>query len=251
MSCISLLSTVTMANSIRLFQFVQKFHRAIGINPSHSHRNHTSINFRSTIFQICATPYLFSSFAFLVLDATSLFDYGSGFFGFSTMFNILTIYLLFMRQSENTFKFIESCETFIATSKYYSGWFIIKSNAAYRFVIELRGNILFTGTHSVAIYRQIAGKIERFTKGFSGFICAELIFCIFAPMPYSIVRYYIYDMGAKSFYLFFPTWFVIFTIKLVVLIHHRIRWKCPRTISLWMNQVAIRLENSIGIFGGI
>lgn len=47
-----------------------------------------------------------------------MFDYGFTFYAFSCMINVIVIYLTFIRQSENTLKYIENCEQFIEKSKY-------------------------------------------------------------------------------------------------------------------------------------
>lgn len=61
--------------------------------------------------------FLLTSIAFLAFEATSMFDYGFGFFTLITMANATVIYILFIGQLENTFDFIENCEKFIGKSK--------------------------------------------------------------------------------------------------------------------------------------
>lgn len=70
-------------------------------------------------------------------------------------------------------------------------------------------HFLILGVDSIATYKKTIERIELFNKyflvimGFSGSIC------LFTPLPYSYARYYIYNMGERSFYLFAPAWFVI------------------------------------------
>lgn len=68
--------------------------------------------------------------------------------------------------------------------------------------------ILPTGVNSTVLYKEVIGKIEFFNKVFWNAICVEALICICAALPYTYVRYYIYDLGEDSFYLFCPCWYV-------------------------------------------
>lgn len=107
-----------MAGSVKYFQFVQKFHQIIGVYPSQSNQKHCSINWIQVIFLINSALFLFTTAAFILIEAKSMFDYGFTFYAFSCMINVIVIYLTFIRQSENTLKYIENCEQFIEKSKY-------------------------------------------------------------------------------------------------------------------------------------
>lgn len=107
-----------MAPSIRLFQFVQKFHQTIGIYPPRANQKRRSIHSKSIICLGFLAQFIVSTVVFLAHDAKSMFDYGFGFFGLTTVINCTVIYILFTWQSETLLNYIENCERFIETSKY-------------------------------------------------------------------------------------------------------------------------------------
>lgn len=71
----------------------------------------------------------------------------------------------------------------------------------------------FTGPHSTDAYKKFIAKIEKFTRFFCIFLSISIGFLFFSVLPYSLVRYYIFDMGEDSFYLYCPSWFVFHSIK--------------------------------------
>lgn len=110
-SVISRVPIIVMASSINLFQFVQKCYQFIGVNPSQPNQK------RRTIFLTCSVQVLLTTVAFLVVKANVLFEYGLGFFFFTSILNGIVIYLLIIWQFENFLAFIESAEKFIEKSK--------------------------------------------------------------------------------------------------------------------------------------
>lgn len=117
-SSLSSVLIVTMAGSIKLFQFIQKTYQTIGISPSKLNSKKCSINPKNTAFLIFLTQYTLTTVGFLMFDAYSMFDFGFAFFNLLSIINPTVIYLLFIWKLENTLNFIEKCEIFIAKSKY-------------------------------------------------------------------------------------------------------------------------------------
>lgn len=107
-----------MAGSIRFLQLVRKFHQLIGIYPPQLNQNQHSINSTQKIFVICCAQFVCSLIAFLVFEAKFMLDYGNAFYALISMANSISIYSIFIWQSENTLKFIENCNGFIETSMY-------------------------------------------------------------------------------------------------------------------------------------
>lgn len=109
-----------MASSIKIFQFVQKLHQIIGIHIPHlNQKQHPTIPTRM-IFLICLIQMVITAMAFLLFEATSMFEYGLGTFVVVAMINGIVIYLTLIWQLQNTFKFIENCEEFVEKSKHCS-----------------------------------------------------------------------------------------------------------------------------------
>lgn len=75
-----------------------------------------------------------------------------------------------------------------------------------------------TGSHSSIVYRELVGKIDLYNKYFCFVMCLGFSCCMLTSLPYSYIRYFIFDMGAESFYLFVPAW-CVFVIQLNWPIH--------------------------------
>lgn len=116
---ISYFTTVIMASSIKLFYSLQKFLRIIGICPPQSTQNTDSLNLTNKFLIISFVLIIFTTLGFISFAATSLFDYGFAFYILIAIISASVIYLLLIRQFEETFDFIENCEQFIEKRKYY------------------------------------------------------------------------------------------------------------------------------------
>lgn len=68
--------------------------------------------------------------------------------------------------------------------------------------------VAFTGAHSKAAYNGLMAKIELFNELLCFGFSLSMAIILLGVIPYTFVRYFIYDMGENSFYLFAPTWFV-------------------------------------------
>lgn len=108
------------SSSVELFQFVRRFHQTIGIYASQSNGNQCSTKSRRTICFISSAQFRITTFGYLPFEASTMFEYGFGFFALVGSINCLVIYSIFIWQSENTLKFIESCEGFIRKSEHHS-----------------------------------------------------------------------------------------------------------------------------------
>lgn len=109
--------TVIMAGSIKSFQFFQKFQRIIGICSSQPEQKQWPLIVRRTILLMAHAVYVLPTVAYSVLEADSFFEYGFDFFVIITIINSIVVYLIFIRESVNILKFIQSCDEFIGKSK--------------------------------------------------------------------------------------------------------------------------------------
>lgn len=57
-------------------------------------------------------------------------------------------------------------------------------------------------------YKKSVDQIEVFTEYFYVVLYISLATCLGAPLPYSFVRYFIFGLGEKSFFLAWPSWLV-------------------------------------------
>lgn len=117
---VSRLTTAKMAASIKLFQFLRKFHQIMGIHPSQPNQKRRLINLRITICIGCFVQEIITTAAFLFFDARSMFDYGFVSFVLITSVAAIIFFLIFNWQSENTLAFIKNCEEFITKRKQIS-----------------------------------------------------------------------------------------------------------------------------------
>lgn len=116
-----------MAGSIKLFQFFQKFQQTMGICPSQPNQNEYFITARKMCVFFCNTQITLTMIAFLVFETVSMFEFGFTFFLTNGMINSIVVYIISAWQVENTLKFIESCEGFIAKSKRNAEDFYIRT----------------------------------------------------------------------------------------------------------------------------
>lgn len=66
------------------------------------------------------------------------------------------------------------------------------------------------GTHSTIIYKNANDKIEQITGFFGYALTVTNIILLLPALLYTVVNYYFLDSGKESFFLFFPTWFVLY-----------------------------------------
>lgn len=105
-------------NTIKLFQFIQKYYRAIGIHkPEPSQSDRHFLNSTNYIFILSSAPMLISSLAFLLYQAKTTYDFGLSIYYLSCLIFSGIYYIIYIRQIKNISKYIENCEMFIEQSK--------------------------------------------------------------------------------------------------------------------------------------
>lgn len=70
--------------------------------------------------------------------------------------------------------------------------------------------VCFTGARSTYLYKAANEKIERTSQAFIHFMLVNTTILMLVPLFISVLNFYCLDAGKESFFLFFPTWFVIF-----------------------------------------
>lgn len=73
--------------------------------------------------------------------------------------------------------------------------------------------VFLIGPHAIAEYDETSGNIERLHKFLFFALSMTVLLVFFTAAPYSFVRYYIFDMGPDSFYLFAPSWSVLIYVQ--------------------------------------
>lgn len=110
---ISFILYVKMVSSIKLFQFIQKYNRTLGINSPKS--NKTCL--KNLIFVFCEVQFGAALIAFMSIEANSMLEYGITCFPFSCAMVGVIVYLISIWQIKNCSKLIENCERFIEKRK--------------------------------------------------------------------------------------------------------------------------------------
>lgn len=112
----------------------------------------------------------------------------------------ISVYSIFIWQSGNTLKYIENCEGFVEKRMCY---FLMLQIFWTLKTLEIWLSLPFfsTGTHLAAAYVDLISKIELFNKCLSSKMCMTTTLLLLTVVP-TVVRYYIFDMGEDSFYLF-------------------------------------------------
>lgn len=64
--------------------------------------------------------------------------------------------------------------------------------------------VFATGERSSIAYKELNDKIELFCELFCFVLLSTSQLMLFSILSFSIVNYYVFDLGAESFYLIFP-----------------------------------------------
>lgn len=108
---------VNMDGSMKIFQYYQKSLHFIGIYPSQPNEKQSPINLKNKILLIACLQTVLTTAAFIIFDATSMFDFGMAFFALISISECEFSVLILIWQSDNTFQFFTTCEKFIEKSK--------------------------------------------------------------------------------------------------------------------------------------
>lgn len=108
---------------------------------------------------------------------------------------------------------------------------------------------VYLGAHSTVAYDELIGKIELFNKVLCFGLFVTIALLLLTVVPYTLVRYHMFNMGEESFYLFLPVWFVFYQrLKIIDQQMSSNQWKL---IALSLNKVSIQLEDIVWLFGGM
>lgn len=99
---------------------------------------------------------------------------------------------------------------------------------------------------SLDLYIKLNDEIEKTTE-WMYFILVEIsipIPCMTAFIQ-SMVKYYVFDLGAESFYLLCPIWYAIFNlIWYKIFVFHQHNWFISAVVVVVVMKVTIRLEST-------
>lgn len=107
-----------MDTSFELFQFNQRYCRAIGIDSSESSKICFAFNWGNLISLLCVAQFIATLTAFLFFGAKSMHEYGMTFFVIIGLTLIVTVYINYLCEVKNCSAFIENCKKFIGKSEW-------------------------------------------------------------------------------------------------------------------------------------
>ena len=104
--------------SIKLFQFIQKYYRFVGIVKPESNQIRHSFNRINWLIIFCYGQTTVSTIAFLLFETKSVLDFGTCMYYLMSEFVSGSFYLIPIWKIGKLSNFIENCEAFIETSMY-------------------------------------------------------------------------------------------------------------------------------------
>lgn len=105
-------------DSIKLFKFIQKTYRDIGIYPPEPNQSRSPINSKNCFFLYCLAQFSLTSYAYFWFQANSMIEYGMVFYTCSTTILSIVVYLIQIWQMKKFLNFIENCERFVEKREY-------------------------------------------------------------------------------------------------------------------------------------
>lgn len=105
-----------MSKSIKLFRYVRKIYRALGIYPPVKH-GQNPFNAKNSINSAFLILTSVSSFAYFLFEADSIDEYGKSFFASISNFELLVYFIVSFLKIHSISKLIRELEKFIETSE--------------------------------------------------------------------------------------------------------------------------------------
>lgn len=111
----------TMAERLKLLQFIQSTYTSIGIYPPQSNQNRRSVNWRKIFMLFSLMQILILSLAFLIFEAKTVIDAGFPFFVVNTELCCTVYYLINMWKMPKILKIIKEFEKCAEESEFWVG----------------------------------------------------------------------------------------------------------------------------------
>lgn len=183
-----------MASSIQLFKSVRKYFRQLGIDPPQPSET-TSINWRILSALFWFVQHFIAASAFLILEARTVIEFGTSFFGFIMVFYCVAYFLTLISQRHRIFKLIDNFELFIGQSKCFK----IKCWIWNEFSPVLN---ITLGENSKIMYNECNENVERMCNRIY-FVVVKMSFVgiILFPLVATVVSYFAGDLKEESYAL--------------------------------------------------
>lgn len=104
---------------IKLFRYVQKYYRTVGIHPPSKDHQYPPINGRNPFGLMLLICMIAATFGYFVFKASTIEEYGMSFFSSFYMVNILVLFIVNSLKIRSILNLIQKFEDFIEMSEYY------------------------------------------------------------------------------------------------------------------------------------
>lgn len=131
------LNYTAMTRAVKVFQFIQKVYKTMGIDlppAANQHRSISSINWRKLCFSIALIQMLVLSLAYLVIEAESVLEIGKCFYAISTEICSTIYFFINMYKMPKILQLFGKFERFIEKSTLKS-FKIFVSNSKMSFLV--------------------------------------------------------------------------------------------------------------------
>lgn len=109
---------VTMADTLKLFQFIRKSYGLLDIDLEQSQSPNCQLNVKTLLNLLGMFSLLTSTWAFIQFEAETIEEFANCFTGFFMIFFVMTFFVINLIKMPKIFQLIEMMETFIEKSKY-------------------------------------------------------------------------------------------------------------------------------------
>lgn len=184
---------------IKLFRHVRKCYRMAGIYPQSEHSRLRRFNAKTAFKLMCmvlCVLFVLSSLLYILFEANSTDEYVKGSFEFFEKLEGVLYFTVNLSKIESILKLIKKFEEFIATSKRLLRLHFQKKKKKSLTLITVLCQI----EAHISAYRQLSGKIEKFSTQLYRGMWGLVLFALVIPVIcLGFVNYYILHMGADSF----------------------------------------------------
>ena len=187
--------TVIMAGQVKLFQSVQTIYQTIGaISPKSNQIR--SINSNTLFFGLSIMSMFISNCAFLFIKASTITEYGTSFYGFTSILMVFVDFILTIWQMPNISFLIAHFQDFIEKSK-----FIVDNKQINFAFTNFNLSIgLEDDSTTLTTYSVLNEKIERFSKLLHfAVVKVTLAGATIPSILTALINYFILNLGDESY----------------------------------------------------
>lgn len=229
-------------SKIKLFQSILSDYKTLGIYPTENGET-VRLNGRNYFFLLYMFQFLVAMSAHSLFKTQSMAEYPFMFCVCIGMLLVFVVYSIQIWMTNKIFKLIESFESFIASSESFE-WIAYFDELLSTKVLNRFLGIQFDKTTEIT-YNQLNKQIERMSRLIKILVLKLSGSSVMVlPLMLTLVNYFVFNLGSKSFFLPFPIMYVNFRKD-----NFNRKVKESKKILYWnISKVAIRLGHTTRLF---